>query len=115
MNRFQTLALAMTMTGFAVSAQAAVTDSSPHKIRFVTVQQGVKLEVLDFGGGSGGGSGPPLIFLPGLGSTAHDFDRFAPSSPANITFMASRGAAPALPTIPGRPSPIMRPTGWAMM
>jgi non-heme chloroperoxidase len=78
MNRFQTLALAMTMTGFAASAQAAVTDSSPHKIRFVTVQQGVKLEVLDFGGGSGGGSGPPLIFLPGLGSTAHDFDSFAP-------------------------------------
>jgi non-heme chloroperoxidase len=78
MNRFQALALAVTMTGFAASAQAAVTDTSPHKILFVTVQQGVKLEVLDFGGGSGDGSGRPLIFLPGLGSTAHDFDRFAP-------------------------------------
>lgn len=49
-------------------------DSSPHKTRFVTVQPGVNLEVLDWGG-----SGPPLIFLAGLGSTGHSFDRFAPN------------------------------------
>jgi pimeloyl-ACP methyl ester carboxylesterase len=49
-------------------------DPSPHKTRFVTVQPGVKLEVLDWGG-----SGPPLIFLAGLGGTGHSFDRFAPS------------------------------------
>ena len=52
-------------------------DPSPHKVRFVTVAPGVKLEVLDFGGGSGGGSGPPLVFLAGLGFTAHCFDELA--------------------------------------
>ncbi len=48
-------------------------DTSPHKIQFVTVDKDVKLEVLDWGG-----SGPPLIFLPGLNATAHAFDTFAP-------------------------------------
>lgn len=49
------------------------TDLTPHKTVFVTVQPGVRLEVLDWGG-----SGPPMIFLPGLGNTAHVFDGFAP-------------------------------------
>jgi len=49
-----------------------IIDPSPHASRFVTVQQDVKLEVLDWGG-----SGPPLIFLAGLGNTAHVFDDLA--------------------------------------
>ena len=48
-------------------------DSSPHKISFVPVADGVKLEVLDWGG-----TGQPLVFLAGLGNDAHVFDRFAP-------------------------------------
>ena len=51
----------------------AQTDSSPHKVRMVAVEQGVQLEVLDWGG-----SGRPLIFLAGAGDTAHRFDGFAP-------------------------------------
>jgi non-heme chloroperoxidase len=51
----------------------AQTDSSPHKVQLVTVEQGVQLEVLDWGG-----SGRPLIFLAGAGDTAHRFDGFAP-------------------------------------
>ena len=51
----------------------AQTDSSPHKVQFVTVEEGVQLEVLDWGG-----SGRPLIFLAGAGDTAHVFDYFAP-------------------------------------
>lgn len=51
----------------------AHTDSSPHKVQLVTVEQGVQLEVLDWGG-----SGRPLIFLAGAGDTAHRFDGFAP-------------------------------------
>lgn len=47
-------------------------DSSPHTVRFVAVEPGVKLEVLDWGG-----TGRPLILLAGLGSTAHVFDKFA--------------------------------------
>ena len=48
-------------------------DASPHAISFITVDNGVKLEVLDWGG-----SGRPLVFLAGLGNTAHVFDKFAP-------------------------------------
>lgn len=48
-------------------------DSAPHKAQSVTVAEGVQLEVLDFGG-----SGRPLVLLPGLGNTAHVFDEFAP-------------------------------------
>jgi non-heme chloroperoxidase len=51
----------------------AQTDSSTHKAQQVTVEQGVQLEVLDWGG-----SGRPLIFLAGAGDTAHRFDEFAP-------------------------------------
>jgi non-heme chloroperoxidase len=47
-------------------------DTSPHKVQFVTVDDGVKLEVLDWGG-----SGRPLVLLAGLGNTAHVFDAFA--------------------------------------
>ncbi len=48
-------------------------DPSPHHIQFIEVQEGVKLEVLDWGG-----SGRAIVFLPGLGNTAHVFDDFAP-------------------------------------
>jgi non-heme chloroperoxidase len=48
-------------------------DSSPHTTRFVTVEEGVRLEVLDWGG-----SGRPLVLLAGGGDTAHVFDDFAP-------------------------------------
>jgi non-heme chloroperoxidase len=62
------------IASLAVSLQApAQTDSSPHKVQFVTVQEGVQLEVLDWGG-----LGRPLIFLAGAGDTAHAFDNFAP-------------------------------------
>lgn len=57
-----------------VSLEApAQTDSSPHKVQFVTIAEGVQLEVLDWGG-----LGRPLIFLAGAGDTAHAFDNFAP-------------------------------------
>ena len=48
-------------------------DSSPHTISFITVDNNVKLEVLDWGG-----SGRPLVLLAGLGNTGHVFDKFAP-------------------------------------
>ena len=44
-----------------------------HSIRFIQVDTGVKLEVLDWGG-----TGRPLVFLSGLGDAAHVFDFFAP-------------------------------------
>jgi non-heme chloroperoxidase len=56
---------------FAAAGHAQI-DSTPHKILFISVDKDVELEVLDWGG-----SGPPLILLPGLGDTAHVFDNFA--------------------------------------
>jgi pimeloyl-ACP methyl ester carboxylesterase len=52
---------------------AAWKDRSPHVTRSVTVSRDVRLEVLDWGG-----SGAPLVLLPGGGDTAHVFDDFAP-------------------------------------
>jgi pimeloyl-ACP methyl ester carboxylesterase len=49
------------------------TDRSPHRVEFVSVAPGVRLEVLDWGG-----SGPPLVFLSGLQDVAHGFDELAP-------------------------------------
>ncbi|HEY0161337.1 MAG TPA: alpha/beta hydrolase [Edaphobacter sp.] len=48
-------------------------DPSPHHREMVSVEEGVQLEVLDWGG-----TGRPLIFLSGLGNTAHIWDNFAP-------------------------------------
>lgn len=47
-------------------------DLSDHKVSFVEVESGVKLEVLDWGG-----SGDYLVLLTGLGDNAHVFDHFA--------------------------------------
>lgn len=51
----------------------AWTDPAPHLVRFLHVTPEVQLEILDFGG-----SGPPVVFLSGLGDTGHSFDEFAP-------------------------------------
>jgi pimeloyl-ACP methyl ester carboxylesterase len=55
------------------TAWSLPTDPSSHTVQFVTVEPGIKLEVLDWGG-----TGRPLVFLAGLGNTAHVFDTFAP-------------------------------------
>jgi non-heme chloroperoxidase len=44
----------------------------------VTVQPGVQLEVLDWGGPANDPHARPLVFLSGLGDTAHVYDDFAP-------------------------------------
>ena len=56
----------------ATEATAWPTDSTPHKVQFVPVQENVKLEVLDWGG-----TGRPLVLLSGLGNDAHVYDNFA--------------------------------------
>jgi non-heme chloroperoxidase len=52
--------------------ETAWKDPSPHSMQFVNVEKGVKLEVLDWGG-----TGRPVVLVPGLGNTAHIFDQFA--------------------------------------
>jgi non-heme chloroperoxidase len=71
-------------------------DPSPHSIQFVTVDDNVKLEVLDWGG-----SGRPLVLLAGLGNTAHIFDDFAPklTSQYHVYGITRRGyGASSVPT-----------------
>jgi pimeloyl-ACP methyl ester carboxylesterase len=64
------------LTSSAWSTIAAETatwrDPSPHHITFVTVDNGVKLEVLDWGG-----SGRAVVLLAGY-QTAHEYDDIAP-------------------------------------
>ncbi len=51
---------------------APVTDPSSHRVGMVTVD-GVRVPYLDWGG-----RGPGLVFVAGLGNSAHVFDDFAP-------------------------------------
>ncbi len=53
-------------------------DPSPHTIRFISVDDNVRLEVLDWGG-----SGRAVVLLAGGGDTAHVFDDFAPKLTAH--------------------------------
>ncbi|HEY6456278.1 MAG TPA: alpha/beta hydrolase [Steroidobacteraceae bacterium] len=62
----------------ATASTAWALDSSPHTVRFVTVEKGVSLEVLDWGG-----TGRPLVFLAGRGGNAHGFDKLAPKFTGN--------------------------------
>src|SRR6516164_7195854 len=63
-------------------------DPSPHRSVFVTVEEGVRLEVLDWGG-----EGRPVVLLAGLGNTARIFDEFAVklSGPYHVYGITRRG------------------------
>lgn len=96
------------LSGSALRAQqqstkespAKTVDTSPHTTQFITVEKGVKLEVLDWGG-----TGRPLVFLAGLGGTAHIFDHFAPKfTPKYHVYGITRrgfGASSAPPPVDG--------------
>ena len=55
------------------AARGQSIDSATHTVQFVSVENDVRLEVLDWGG-----SGRPVVLLAGAGDTAHAFDDFAP-------------------------------------
>src|SRR5579859_5240300 len=55
-----------------VGAQSDSTDKSPHKTELITVNN-VKLHYLDWGG-----TGDALLFLHGMGDSAHVYDQLAP-------------------------------------
>lgn len=71
------LRLALICFTFAcVRATDTSVDERTHSVpasRLIRVGSGVSLEIVDWGG-----RGPSLVFLAGLGSTAHVFDEFAP-------------------------------------
>lgn len=57
----------------APSQTTAWHDPSPHRIQFVTVEENVRLEVLEWSG-----PGRNVVLLAGSGNSAHVFDEFAP-------------------------------------
>jgi pimeloyl-ACP methyl ester carboxylesterase len=64
--------LLVTLPSVALTTNDTWVDKSPHTEKFVKVN-GVSLEFLDWGG-----QGEALVFLAGLGNTAHIFDNLAP-------------------------------------
>src|SRR5437899_1922594 len=66
------LVVTATMLAVHVGSQSNTTDTSPHKSGFSTAN-GIKLHYLDWGG-----KGETMLFLHGIGDTAHIFDDFAP-------------------------------------
>ena len=79
MDRVLKTTVPLTVLAVSLLANAASThnsaswhDPSHHRVQFVTVEDGVRLEVLDWGG-----SGRPVVLLAGSGNTAHVFDDFA--------------------------------------
>src|SRR5688572_26069595 len=57
-------------------------DKSPHKAEFIRAN-GVRLHFLDWGG-----DGETLLFLHGMGDTAHIFDEIAPKFTNEFRVMA---------------------------
>jgi pimeloyl-ACP methyl ester carboxylesterase len=53
---------------------AACRDTTPHKVTFVEVEPGVRLEVVDWGGAH---KPYTMVLLTGLGDNAHVYDQFA--------------------------------------
>jgi pimeloyl-ACP methyl ester carboxylesterase len=74
-------------------------DRTSHTIRFVDVEKGVKLEVVDWGG-----TGRPLILLAGGNNHAHSFDRFAPklTSTYHVYGITRRGSGTSSAPLPTR-------------
>ena len=80
--------ISLSWFGFAQSESSPWRDPSPHTVQFVTVEDGVQLETLDWGG-----TGRNIVLLAGSGNTAHVFDDFAPklSLSGHVYGMTRRG------------------------
>jgi len=77
------LALILPMTQAPMAFAAEWKDPSKHVVRFIEVEAGVKLEVLDWGG-----TEEPVLLLPGHGDSGHIFDDFAPGLTDNFHVFA---------------------------
>jgi pimeloyl-ACP methyl ester carboxylesterase len=87
----------VSLTAFVVAVFATVAgaqesaswqDPSKHRVQFVTVEDSVRLEVLDWGG-----SGRSVVLLAGSGNTAHVFDDFVEKlvGPVHVYGITQRG------------------------
>jgi hypothetical protein len=92
--RLFVLSLAVAVTGFAQDS-ASWNDPSQHKVQFVTVEEGVRLEVLDWGGTgfSWGTADPPLKpKQAGWSSTTESasYERTASAGFSSITIIPAK-------------------------
>ena len=73
---------------------AACRDTTPHKTKFIRVEPGVSLEVLDWGGAQ---HAQTLVLLTGLGDNAHVYDQFAQqfTSSFHVIGITRRGFFPS--------------------
>lgn len=88
-------------------------QETPHKTRLVTVEKSVKVEVLDWGG-----TGRPIVLLPGLGLTAHTFSRFAPllTPHYHVYGITRRGfGASSVPAIPSPNITVVGPDTYELL
>jgi non-heme chloroperoxidase len=89
------ISCAVVVPNLVFAQQMEWMDPSPHTTTMVTVEDGVQVEVLDWGG-----SGPALLLLAGLGATAHHYDDVAPALAAKyrvigVTRRGHRGSSAA--------------------
>jgi non-heme chloroperoxidase len=80
------------LTFARATSATAWRDTASHRVRFVSAEPHVRLEVLDFGG-----SGRPVALLAGLGDNAHVFDAFASklTDRYHVYAITRRGFAPS--------------------
>jgi pimeloyl-ACP methyl ester carboxylesterase len=79
-------ALGIALAVLAAQTTAAWQDPSPHRVRSITVDRSVHLEVLDWGG-----TGQPIVLLACY-LTAHVYDDFAPKlAPFHVYGITRRG------------------------
>lgn len=73
-------------------ARSNWSDKSPHEVNSITVEPGVRVEVLDWRREIKPGA-PTLFLLPGLGATVHSYDDIAPklAEKYNVVGMTRRG------------------------
>lgn len=80
-----------------IAPASSWSDKSPHEVSYISVEPGVRLEVLDWRQDSSeaqvGSDAPTLMLLPGLGATAHSYDVIAPklARDYNVVGVTRRG------------------------
>lgn len=79
------------------------------KVLMVPTEKDVQLEVIDWGG-----SGQPLVFLAGLGNTAHIFDQFAPQFTTQYHVLGITRRGFGFSSSPAQMERIIPLTAWQM-
>jgi pimeloyl-ACP methyl ester carboxylesterase len=76
----------------ATKESAWLAAPASYHVQFIEVEEGVKLEVVDWGG-----TGRPVVLLAGLGANAHTYDKFATrlTSTYHVYGVTRRGFAPS--------------------